>query len=210
MPPDGSGAAATATNADLLQLAASVEQVRQLAREVMALQGEQRQQAIEAQPGLGEVFAAAALLRAAAECLQSPGDAEQLAELALELVSRQHALSLEQRRALRLQALTALVRSRHRLGKLDDAEAACRQAVPLLRAVPALSRDRAALLAAQAQLRWSQGRLDEAAALFGHAAWIWGRDGDRQRQAASLVQAGFVLLELGIPERARPSSSSRT
>ena len=50
------------------------------------------------------------------------------------------------------------MRYRHRLGRLAEAEATYEEALAPLATEPALSRPRASLLAALAQLRWSQAR----------------------------------------------------
>jgi hypothetical protein len=183
----------------------SYERARQLARQVGQLAGDARSQAIAAHEALSDRWAAAALIAAAGAPLEDWPQAERLAELGLEVVSLHRALSADDRRVLELGGLTALLRCRHRRGKLAEAEAAYRQALPLLSALPAVSLERAELLAAAAQLRWTGGALDEAAALFLAAAWIFGRTDQEAAQAACQLQAAFVYLDQGNPERARPN-----
>ena len=184
---------------------AGYERARQLARQVGQLAGNARSQAIAAHEALGDRWAAAALIAAAGALLEDWHQAERLAQLGLEVVAMHRALTAAERRELEVGGLTALMRCRHRLGRVAEAEATYRRAVPLASALPAISIERAELLAAAAQLRWTEGALDEAAALFLSAAWIFGRTDQGPAQAACQVQAAFVFLDQDNPERALPN-----
>jgi hypothetical protein len=184
---------------------AGFQRARQLARQVGQLAGDARRQAIPGHQALGDRWAAGALIAAAGALLDDWPQAERLAELSLEVVALHNALAAPERRALEVGGLTALLRSRHRLGKLEQADEAWRRALPLANTLPAVDLDRAELLAAVAQLRWTQGALDEAAALLLHAASIFARFAEGYAQAACQLQAAFVLLEQDDPARARPN-----
>jgi hypothetical protein len=158
----------------------------------------------DAAPRAGQVGDAAALVAAAASQVADPAAGEQLAARALAALSCEWGLWGAPALAVRLGALALLLRYRHRQGRLAEAEAVYEEALAPLSTEPALSRPRASLLAALAQLRWSQARRDEAAALFAAAAWTFVRVDEIQADAACRVQAGLVLLEDGNHQRAQP------
>jgi tetratricopeptide (TPR) repeat protein len=175
----------------------------ELARRLLTLAPDQRSRAIEADgtwsaPGVG-----LALLATAACCLDDAGRAEELAELALEtmVVPRQPSSKDELER--RADAFCLLVLARRRLGRLEQAEATYHQAGEELAGLPALSRQHASLLAALAQLRGTQARVDEAVALFASAAWNFARVGEPQSEAVCRLQLGLAALQQDNPARAR-------
>jgi hypothetical protein len=145
------------------------------------------------------------LLSTAAAAVADPPLCETLCERALALPPTDLlAATADDNRSARLAALGLLILARNRDGRTADAEAAFAQAVPLLAELPALHRPRASLLAALAQLRWTERRRDEAAALYAHAATLLARLGEHLSGAACHALAGLVFLELGNPLRARP------
>jgi hypothetical protein len=145
------------------------------------------------------------LLSTAAAAVGDPPLCATLAERALAMPPADHlAATADENTSARLAALGLLILARNRDGRTADAEAAFAQALPLLAAPPAIHRPRASLLAALAQLRWTERRRDEAAALYTHAATLLARLGEHLPAAACHALAGLVFLELANPSRARP------
>jgi hypothetical protein len=162
--------------------------------------------AATADPCLRDPLAALALLLRADQALDDPGLAERLGEAAFAIVSPLDAnpdASRSGNSAWLLSALATILRSRLAQGSLAPAEDAYRRALPFLAAAPGIDGGRAALLAGLAQLRWAQRRLDEAAALFIHAARGFEQLKQLQAEAACRGQAGFVLLEVSDVAAAR-------
>jgi hypothetical protein len=147
--------------------------------------------------------AGVAALLAAAEQLADPARGEELAVRALETVATDKSLGFEEALALRLGALSLLMLFRLRQGRLAQAETTYEEALSALEAEEALSGLRASLLAGLGQLRWTQLRRDEAAALLAAAGWIFQFVRENQAAAACHLQAGFALLEEVDPARAR-------
>ena len=173
------------------------------AREPMVAPAGARGEASVAEPLRDDPRAAARLLAQADDALDQPLRAEQLGAAAFAIVSG-HDFDLPGRNmAMLLHALWVILRSRRVQGRLAEAEDIVRQAIPFLGALPGVTEHRALLLGGVAQLRWSERRLDEAAALFSQAARICGELGATQGQAAYRAQAGFVLAEIDDPRRAR-------
>jgi hypothetical protein len=156
-----------------------------------------------ARQGSARPSAGAAALLAAAEQLADPARGEELAVRALATVATGTDLGFEEALALRLGALSLLMLFRLRQGRLAQAETTYEEALSALEAEPALSGLRASLLAGLGQLRWTQLRRDEAAALLAAAGWIFQFVRENQAGAACHVQAGFALLEEVDPARAR-------
>ena len=121
--------------------------------------------------------AAARLLAQADDALDQPLRAEQLGAAAFAIVSGGDFDPLGRNMATLLHALWVILRSRRVQGRLAEAEEIVRQAIPFLGALPGVTEHRALLLGGVAQLRWSERRLDEAAALFSQAARICGEFG---------------------------------
>jgi hypothetical protein len=153
--------------------------------------------AAAADPCLRDPLVATMLLLCADQALDDPCFAERLGEAAFVLLSVLDADPEAGNSAWLLTALATILRSRLAQGRLPGAEEAYRHALPFLAAAPGIDGGRATLLAGLAQLRWAQRRLDEAAALFLHAARDFGEMRQRQAEAACRGQAGFVLLEQG-------------
>jgi tetratricopeptide (TPR) repeat protein len=181
-------------------------ELSELALRVASRPEDERFQAIEAiraERGLAALELAESLIAAAVCSVEDdPARAGPLAELAVELIDGQAALPFEAL-AVRLGALSLVVLLRHRLGDLEAAEAAYQRALPLLTAATKPSRQRAMLLAVAAQLRWTQARFDEAAALFPYAAALYAHAGEPQAAAACRLLGGFVLLAMRHHDRAR-------
>ncbi len=146
----------------------------------------------------------AAALLAATEQLANPARGEELAVRALEMAATDKGLAFEEAVPLRLGALSLLMLFRLRQGRLAQAETTYEEALSALEPEPALSDLRASLLAGLGQLRWTQMRRDEAAALLASAGWIFEFAREKQAAAACHLQAGFALLEEVDPARARP------
>lgn len=160
-------------------------------------------EASAADPPLEDPQAAVRLLALADEALDQPLRAEQLGAAAFAIVSSHDFDLLGRNMALLLRALWVILRSRRVQRRLAEAEETVHQATPFLGALPGVTEDRALLLGGVAQLRWSERRLDEAAALFSQAGRVCGEFGASQGQAAYRAQAGFVLVEIDDPRRAR-------
>ena len=166
-----------------------------LAHGLVDLSPSRLRQAIGRDPRLRDPLVAKALVFTAEDALDDPPRAERAGEAAAALVS---ALDLDPagwQLEMLLRALSAVLRGHRRMGRLERAEDVYRRALPFLGLAAGEPEARAALLAGVAQLRWCARRLDEAVALFVRAARLFAQAGDRQGEATSRVQAGFVLLE---------------
>jgi tetratricopeptide (TPR) repeat protein len=91
---------------------------------------------------------------------------------------------------------------RRRAGRPGAAEEAYGKAVLLLAAMSPEAEERGWLLVALGQLRWAQGRYDEARALLGSAAWTLRRASADQAEGASRLLAGLLDYDAA-PSRAR-------
>jgi tetratricopeptide (TPR) repeat protein len=186
----------------LTRTSAAAENARRLA----SLPAGDRRAAIAADAELRDPRVAAALLMTAEDALDDPAHAVQLAQTAADILSPLPADPAGRNLARLLRAFSLVVRGLRQQGRLEQAEDAYRRALPFLGPAPAAHTDgteRAALLAAVAQLHWTERRLDEAAALFSHAGRLFAELGERQGEAACRAQAAFVLLEQDDPFRAR-------
>jgi len=146
---------------------------------------------------------AGTLLDQAEAALEDPARGEELAQAAFALLSHAEADAGGRNFDLLLRAAWVILRSRCVTGRLSAAEDAYQMALPFLLAAPPVSAGRATLLAGVARLRWTQGRLDEAAALYAHAASIFGEVGERHGQAACRALGGFLFAERLDPSWAR-------
>jgi hypothetical protein len=173
------------------------------ARELAAMPAGGAREAIAADPQLRDPLVATSLLFDAESALEDPALAARLGEAAFAIVSSQDADAGGRNLAKLCRALWTIIRSARVQGRIEQAEEAFRRGLPFLGAAPPVSEDRAALLAAVAQLRWTERRLDEAAALFAQAARMFGELAERQGEAACRAQAGCVLVEQLDPWRAR-------
>ncbi|HEY6324613.1 MAG TPA: hypothetical protein VJA16_23965, partial [Thermoanaerobaculia bacterium] len=133
---------------------------------------------------------------AMAAALEDPTRAEQEAMAAFARLSHAEADAGGRNFDLLLRAAWVILRSRCVTGRLSAAEDAYQMALPFLGAAPPISGGRAMLLAGVARLRWTQGRLDEARALFAHAAALFGEALERHGQAACRALGGFLWAEL--------------
>ncbi|HXO40816.1 MAG TPA: hypothetical protein VN999_05145 [Thermoanaerobaculia bacterium] len=139
---------------------------------------------------------AGTLLDQAEAALKDPTRAEQQAMGAFALLSHAEADAGGRNFDLVLRAAWVILRSRCVTGRLSAAEDAYLMALPFLGAAPPIGVGRATLLSGLARLRWTQGRLDEAAALFAHAANIFGEALERHGQAACRALGGFLWAEV--------------
>ncbi len=124
--------------------------------------------------------------------LAEPACAAELARLAVRLAHLFGAGDEEAAAALpRAYCLGANARRLESRRKTADLLLA--KAVPFLAGLP----DRAFYCQILALLRWEQGRIDEAEALFQHAACLFATDGQDREVALCLMLLGLVLLEEG-------------
>ncbi|HEV3078077.1 MAG TPA: hypothetical protein VHB47_26930 [Thermoanaerobaculia bacterium] len=182
---------------------ADLRAARAVADRLLALPAAGRRAAIDTDESYRQPMVGLVLVASAGSLMDDPASAEELAALSLDILSRQPEVGLEDTVAQRLEALSILITSRLLLDKLEEAEASYRQALPLLRRRAPSSSPRGSLLAACARLRRAQGRLDEAVALFGHAAALFVSAVEQQGETVCRLQAGVVLLDLGDLGRAR-------
>jgi len=159
-------------------------------------------EAMESTAPAEPLAAAGALLAEAEAALDDPARAERLAASARDILIAQDDDPEGQSARLLFSSFALLVHCRRVGGKLEGAEEAAREALPFLCIVPAPSVGRARLLAAVAQLRRAERRLDEAAALFSYAAGLFREVRASQAEAACRAQAGLILLEQGATWRA--------
>ena len=145
----------------------------------------------------------AELLAQAEAALGDPARAEQQAMAAFTSLSHADADAGGRNFDLLLRAAWVILRSRCVMGRLSGAEDAYQMALPFVGAAPPISGGRATLLAGLARLRWTQGRLDEAAALSAHAASIFGEARERHGQAACRALGGLLFAERLDPSWAR-------
>jgi len=144
---------------------------------------------------------AGTLLDQAEDSLEDPTRGEELALAAFTMLSHAYADARGRNFDLLLRTAWVILRSRCVMGRLSAAEDAYQRALPFLTAAPPISGGRARLLAGVARLRWTQGRVDEAAALFAHAAKVFGDALDRQGHAVCRALGGFLVAEVN-PSRA--------
>ncbi len=147
-------------------------------------------------PAHGDTESPVELLDQAEGALEDPTRAEDLALAAFAIVSHADHDARGRNFDLVLRAAWVILRSRCVLGRLSAAEDAYQMALPFLGAAPPISGGRATLLAGVARLRWAQGRLDEAPALFAPAAKIFGEALERHGQAACRALGGFLWAEV--------------
>jgi tetratricopeptide (TPR) repeat protein len=123
--------------------------------------------------------------------------AAELAELAVGLAERQPPLPHAHVGPLLVAALLAAAREWTRLGQELRAEVHYARLAALLSpaAIQGWVQERARLCEGLAQLRWLQGRLDEAATLFQRAIHLLLVDQDERSAAFARAQLGLVLLE---------------
>jgi tetratricopeptide (TPR) repeat protein len=176
---------------------------RVVAERLLALPAAERRAAIDADESYRQPTVGLVLVMSAGSFMDDPASALEHGELALDILSRELEAGWKGEIALRLEALGILIVARLQLDELEEAEASYRLALPLLRRRAPSSGPRGSVLAACARLRWAQGRLDEAVALFGHAAASFVAALEPQGEAACRLQAGVVLLDLGELRRAR-------
>jgi len=160
------------------------------------------------EPGRGDAEHAAELLDQAEAALEDPPRAETAGMAAFAMLSRTEADAGGRNVDLLLRAAWTVLRSRCVTGRLAAAADAYQVALPFLAAAPPISGGRATLLFGVARLRWSQGRLDEAAALFAHAATIFCAATDHQGHALCRALGGFVYAEQRDPSRAAAELAS--
>ena len=146
---------------------------------------------------------AGTLLDQAEGALEDPTRGEELALAAFALLSDAEADAGGCNFDLLLRAAWVILRSRCVTGRLSAAADAYQDALPFLGAAPPISAGRETLLAGVARLRWTRGRLDEAAALYAHAANLFGEARERHGQAACRALGGFLFAERLDPSRAR-------
>jgi len=188
----------------LMRHLAEIEAARVVADRLLALPRAERKAAIDADSeGYGQPMLGLVLVASARSLVGDPAGAQEQAELSLEILSREPEASRRESLALRLEALGILIVAHVELDELEEAEASYRQALPLLRRRAPSAAPRGSVLAACARLRWAQGRLDEAVALFGHAAASYVSALEPQGEAVCRLQAGVLLLELEDLRRAR-------
>lgn len=167
----------------------------QRAAELAAMTAEEASAAIAARSELRDPLVATSLLFAAEGALEDPALGERLGKAAFAILETQEP-DLGGRTLSKLcRAAWAMVRGARVQGRVRQAEDALRRTLPFLTLAPPVSEGRAALLAAVAQLRWRERRLDEGVALFSLAARIFGELGERQGEAACRCQAACVMIE---------------
>jgi hypothetical protein len=188
---------------DIGAIAARTTAAADLAERLALLTPAAARQVIAADAQLRQPLVAACLLARAEEALDDPRQAEQLGEAAQTILCAQEADAAGRNLDMLFRAVWTVLRGRRLRGKIEQAEDAYRSVLPFLGAAPAPTEGRAMLLAALAQLRWDQRRIDEATALFLQAARIFGQQAERQGEAACRAQAGFVLVEQLDPARGR-------
>jgi len=163
-----------------------------------------REPAATGAPAAADRVAPAAALVARAEALvDDPLRAEQLAAAATALLKTADDDPQGATFALLFRAFAAILRSRRLQRRGQEAEEVVQQVLPYLCVAPPVSAERATLLAAVAQVRRAQRRLDEAAGLFVHAGRMFGQAGFRQGEAVCRAQAGMGLVGQPDPRPAR-------
>jgi tetratricopeptide (TPR) repeat protein len=124
-------------------------------------------------------------------------DAAEVAELAVAAARRVTPSPLHHHHPLMHAALARAAREWTRCGDEAMAEEHYASLGAMLSpgAIGTCERDRATFCQGLAQLRWRQGRLDEAAALFQRAVYLWMDDSDDGRATMARAQLALVLLD---------------
>lgn len=130
-----------------------------------------------------------------------PGDAEELAELAVQIAGLPHPEEAGRVEAVKARGYCLLGNARRLRGDLAGAEEALRRAGLHLMQPPD-SPERAFFGWQLALLRHEQGRVEEAVAGLWRAAGIYGESGDPDSEGSCLAALGALLLEEGEHERA--------
>jgi tetratricopeptide (TPR) repeat protein len=143
---------------------------------------------------------------AEARCGSDPRQAEHLASLVATIAERlPRPWSGLERESLLAQSGTVAGEARRVLGELTEAEAAFQEAYRHLELLPFGVPERAEYCRRLARLRRDQGRDEEAAALIGRAADLFGALPDMEQRARCLIDLGWMLLDEVEPQAALPA-----
>jgi tetratricopeptide (TPR) repeat protein len=176
-------------------MAARTTEAGRHAGELAQLSPQDARRVIAADASFRQPLVAACLLFQAEDLLDEPWRAQHLGEAARLIVCGDAAVPAGRALDLFFRAVWTVVRALRLQGRLEEAEDAFGRVLPFLGACPEVTAARAMLLSGLAQLRWSQRRLDEAAALFVQAARFFAQEGEAQGEAACRAQAGMLLVE---------------
>jgi tetratricopeptide (TPR) repeat protein len=180
-------------------------QAQSLLADLLDVPMEERLRTVEREERFQEPHLAEVLLERSSDAQpKEPRRSEELARLALAVMQGgAPKTSAEYAASLRVRAGCLLGNALRLLRRLDEADAAFRQAAQGLMG-PMDIPERAQLTGLLGHLRLAQGRIDEALALCWRAGYLYGLDGDCHQQGVYLAWIGLIYLDHEEPDMALP------